>query len=143
MKSIFFAVIALTFFAAKEPAANLAIVKPKIKVKTISWNDFVNAVIYVESKGNDSAYCAKEKAIGCLQIRPIMIDEINRIQNKVNYKHTDAWNRAKSIEIFNTIAKKESYEKIARKWNGGFYGDKKTSTLKYWAKVKKRLKIYE
>ena len=143
MKSIFFALIVLTFFAAKGPASNLAIVKPKIKVKTTSWNDFVNAVIYVESKGNDSAYCAKEKAIGCLQIRPIMIREINRIQNKVTYKHTDAWNRAKSIEIFNTIAKNESYEKIARKWNGGFYGDKKTSTLKYWAKVKKRLKIYE
>ena len=143
MKSIFFALIVLTFFAAKGPASNLAIVKPKIKVKTTSWNDFVNAVIYVESKGNDSAYCAKEKAIGCLQIRPIMIREINRIQNKVTYKHTDAWNRAKSIEIFNTIAKNESYEKIARKWNGGFYGDKKISTLKYWAKVKKRLKIYE
>jgi len=143
MKSIFFAVVALTFFAPKEPAANLAIVKPKIKVRTVSWNDFVNAVIYVESKGNDSAYCAKEKAIGCLQIRPIMIAEINRIQKKVIYKHSDAWNRAKSIEIFNTIAKNESYENIARKWNGGYYGDKKTSTLKYWAKVKKRLKIYE
>ena len=135
MKSIFFAVIALTFFAPKEPAANLAIVKPK--VKTTSWNDFVNAVIYVESKGNDSAYCAKEKAIGCLQIRPIMIAEINRIQKKVTYKHTDAWNRAKSIEIFNAIAKKESYEKIARKWNGGFYGDKKTSTFKILGKGKK------
>ena len=143
MKSIFFAVIALTFFAAKGPAANLAIVKPNPKVKTTSWDDFVNDVIYVESKGNDSAYCAKEKAIGCLQIRPIMIDEINRIQKKVTYKHTDAWDRAKSIEIFNAIAKKESYKKIARKWNGGFYGDKKTSTLKYWEKVKKRLKIYE
>ena len=143
MKSIFFAVVALTFFAPKEPAANLAIVKPKIKVRTVSWNDFVNAVIYVESKGNDSAYCAKEKAIGCLQIRPIMIAEINRIQKKVIYKHSDAWNRAKSIEIFNTIAKNESYENIARKWNAGYYGDKKTSTLKYWAKVKKRLKIYE
>jgi len=143
MKSIFFALIALTFFAPKEPAANLAIIKPKPKVKIVTWNNFVNAVIYVESKGNDSAYCAKEKAIGCLQIRPIMIAEINRIQKKVTYKHSDAWNRAKSIEIFNTIAKNESYEKIARKWNGGYYGDKKTSTLKYWAKVKKRLKIYE
>ena len=143
MKSIIFAVMALTFFAPKEPAANIAIIKPKPKVKIISWNDFVNAVIYVESKGNDSAYCAKEKAIGCLQIRPIMIAEINRIQNKVKYKHSDAWNKAKSIEIFNAIAKNESYEKIARKWNGGYYGDKKTSTIKYWAKVKKRLKIYE
>ena len=36
-------------------------------------------MIMVESEGNDSAYHKREKAAGCLQIRPIMVREVNRI----------------------------------------------------------------
>ena len=61
-------------------------------------------MIQVESEGNDSAYCASENAAGCLQIRPIMLQEVNRIlrlQGKLKrYTLNDRWNREKSIEMF-------------------------------------------
>ena len=42
----------------------------------------VNALILVESNGNSRAYNKKERACGCLQIRPIMLREVNRILRK-------------------------------------------------------------
>ena len=42
----------------------------------------VDALIMVESNGNPNAYCKKEKAVGCLQIRPVMLREVNRILRK-------------------------------------------------------------
>ena len=56
---------------------------------TITWNDFVSAVIYIESRGDSLAYNTKEKAVGVLQIRPIMLREVNRVlrKNKVPGKY--------------------------------------------------------
>ncbi len=119
----------------------------------ITWDDFVNSVIYVESRGNDSAYHKKEKAVGCLQIRPIMVREVNRIlrKHKVNLKFEmdDRWNRQKSIDMFDIMAEEvecclgltqlEFFEIVARKWNGGPRGHKKQSTKIYWERVQKEL----
>jgi hypothetical protein len=64
--------------------------KTQIKVQTepieeevvgVVWDSFVAAVIQVESRGNENAYCRKEDAVGCLQIRPIMVREVNRVLN--------------------------------------------------------------
>ena len=44
----------------------------------------VDALIMVESSGNPNAHCKKERACGCLQIRPIMLREVNRILRKQN-----------------------------------------------------------
>lgn len=116
--------------------------RPVIKPKIIS-NDIISAVIKVESAGNDSAYNLKEDAVGCLQIRPIMVREVNRILKKCGedkrFKLKDRWSRDKSIEMF-TIWRdyhhsNSGYEKIARNWNGGADGYKKKSTEKYWEKV--------
>ena len=67
----------------------------------------IEAMILVESEGNDSAYCKKEEAVGCLQIRPIMLKECNRVLELQNsnkrYKLHDRWSREKSIEIFHII----------------------------------------
>ena len=57
------------------------IVQDTVQVKTI-WEQFVDAVIFVESIDNDSAYNHREKAVGCLQIRPIMVREVNRVLKK-------------------------------------------------------------
>ena len=71
----------------------------------IENDSLVYALIHVESRGNDSAYCVSEDAVGCLQIRRIMIREVNRILksegNPLRYKMKDRWSRPKSIEIFN------------------------------------------
>ena len=108
----------------------------------------VRAMIWVESRGNDSAYCKSEEAVGCLQIRPIMVRECNRIlklqkSNKV-YSSSDRWSRKSSIEIFHIVNtyynKGKSYEAMARSWNGGPNWVEKSSTKKYWRKVKRKLK---
>ena len=104
----------------------------------------VDALILVESCGNPNAYCKREEAVGCLQIRPIMLREVNRILRKQGLKRRfsleDRWNCGSSKEIFYIWKrwhhKNSSEEKIARCWNGGPRGWKKKATQKYWAKVK-------
>lgn len=111
-------------------------------VRSIPKNNLIDAIIYVESRGDINAYNAKENAVGCLQIRPIMLREVNRLLGYNKYKLTDRWNKEKSIEMFNVIKKhttNPTNEKLARNWNGGWNGYKKQSTLKYWHKVKEQL----
>jgi soluble lytic murein transglycosylase-like protein len=111
-------------------------------VRTIPKNNLIDAIIYVESRGDINAYNAKENAVGCLQIRPIMLREVNRLLGYNKYKLTDRWNKEKSIQMFNVIKKHTTNptdEKLARNWNGGWNGYKKQSTLKYWHKVKEQL----
>lgn len=117
------------------------------------WDTFVDAVIYVESRGNDSAVGDNGRAIGCLQIHPITVREVNRILAKYDvpttYTLEDRYSREKSIEMFNIISEEyyccedytfEEYAQIvARRWNGGPRGDKKRSTIKYWDNVQKRM----
>ena len=111
--------------------------------------DILMALIYVESRGLDSAYNSSEDAVGCLQIRPIMVREVNRILRKTGkeerFEMKDRWNRDKSIEMFHIWRgyhhPNSTDEVIARNWNGGPNGYEKTSTLKYWKKVKGRLEI--
>ena len=116
------------------------------------WQLFVEAVIQVESSGNDSAYNEKEKAVGCLQIRPIMVREVNRVlrRNDIMFRYTmeDRWDREMSIEMFEIMAEhveccegltqEEFFEVVARKWNGGGRGHKKPSTEVYWERVKNK-----
>ena len=64
----------------------------------------LNAIITIESSNNDSAYHAGEDAVGCLQIRPCMVFDVNRIlkkQNKtIQYSLTDRWSRDKSCLLY-------------------------------------------
>ena len=104
--------------------------------------NLIDAIIYVESRGNTKAHNIKEDAVGCLQIRPIMLREVNRLLGFNKYKLADRWSKAKSIEMFNVIKEHTTNptdEKLARNWNGGWNGYKKQSTLKYWYKVKEQL----
>lgn len=108
----------------------------------------VNALIMVESSGNDNAYCKSEDAVGCLQIRRTMVKDVNRILKRQGsskrFKFKDRWIRSKSIEMFNIYCEYynlQSPEVISRCWNGGPKGHKKKSTRKYWNKVKSLLKI--
>ena len=100
----------------------------------------IAAIIQVESGGDTLAYNSKEDAVGCLQIRPIMVREINRLLGKDSFKLKDRWSKAKSIQMFNILRshlKGASDEQIARTWNGGYNGKNIPETLQYWIKVKK------
>ena len=69
------------------------------KVKTL-----VDALILVESAGNPKAFNKKENACGCLQIRRIMLREVNRILRKQNndkrFTKEDRWSCGLSQEMF-------------------------------------------
>ena len=120
---------------------------------THSFEDFIEAVIYVESRGDIKAYNETEEAVGCLQIRPIMLREVNRVlkrdKSKLRFTLEDRWDREKSIDIFHIIAeqtkccenisKLEFFETVARRWNGGRRGDRKKATEIYWERVKNKL----
>ena len=106
----------------------------------------IEALIQVESHGNDSAIGDKHlpaPSIGVLQLRPIMVREVNRIlkrqKSEKRYKLRDRFSREKSIEMFmvwkNYHHPNGGFETIARNWNGGPRGYKNKRTERYWAKV--------
>ena len=120
------------------------------EIKIPEVDDLVNALIMVESNGNDSAVGDThlgEPSIGVLQIRPIMVREVNRILKlkgtDYRYKLKDRWDKERSIEMF--LIWKEfhhsdsDYEEIARSWNGGTKGPKNPRTYNYWKKVENQL----
>ena len=69
-----------------------------------TWQEFVSAVIMVESTNNPKAYNKRENAVGILQIRPIMVREVNRVLKMNNssdrYTLIDRWSKEKSIDMF-------------------------------------------
>jgi len=131
----------------------------KLEIDTLNWEnqiwDFnmshntthlLSALIMVESSNNDSAYNANEDAVGCLQIRKCMVDDVNRILRRqgkdYRFEYHDRWIRNKSIKMFDIYCKHyglTSAEEIARCWNGGPRGMQNDITSGYWKKVKKNL----
>lgn len=115
--------------------------------------DLIEALIQVESRGQDSAIGDKHlvgnEAVGALQIRPIMVREVNRIlkikKSDKRFKLSDRFSREKTVEMF--LIWKDyhhpdgDFEKIARNWNGGPRGYKVSRTERYWAKVQQELDI--
>ena len=118
-----------------------------INKETQDWTgttqgELLSALIFVESSGNDSAYCKHEDAVGCLQIRQTMVDDINRILKKqkstLRFTYNDRWSRNKStqmLEIYCKYYRLMNSEEIARCWNGGPRGINNPSTVGYWKKV--------
>jgi len=112
------------------------------RVKLTKINSLIEAIIHVESRGDSMAYNSKEEAVGVLQIRPIMVREVNRLSGFNKYTLKDRWSVSKSKEMFNIVrlnTTDATNEKVARRWNGGGNGHNKKSTLKYWIKVNKKL----
>ena len=131
----------------------------KSKIDTLTWETeiwdhnitynethLLSAIIHVESSNNDSAYHKGEDAVGCLQIRQCMVNDVNRIlrrqKSDKRYVYDDRWIRYKSIEMFEVYCKHYGLitaEEIARCWNGGPRGMQNEVTAGYWKKVKKNL----
>jgi hypothetical protein len=112
-----------------------------------SYPKFINALIHVESSGRDKVIGDNGLAVGCLQIHPIMISDVNRIcklkGSSLRFTLSDRTNRVKSIQIATIffqyyVKDMKDYESMARSWNGG-PSYKIKSTDGYWKKVKKLL----
>jgi hypothetical protein len=129
------------------------------KIDTLQWEnqiwDFnlsqnttylLSAIMFVESSYNDSAYHKGEDAVGCLQIRKCMVNDVNRIlrrqKSDLKFTYDDRWLRNKSIKMFDIYCKHyglTTAEEIARCWNGGPRGMQNEMTAGYWERVKNQL----
>ena len=139
----------------RDEVLEVSVLEPK-KIKILPTTeidpieDLIDALIIVESQGNDSAVGdthLSEPSVGILQIRPIMVREVNRILKLKGTDHRfklkDRWDRERSIEMFMIWKefhhKDSDFESIARSWNGGSKGPTNPKTLRYWEKVKDEL----
>tara|TARA_B110000503_G_scaffold85879_1_gene130804 strand:- start:402 stop:866 length:465 start_codon:yes stop_codon:yes gene_type:complete len=124
-----------------------------------TMTDLLFALERVESNGNELAFNESEKALGCLQIRPIMVDDYNRIYG-TSFTHDQMKSRSTShlvaIGIFHHYGKyierngeKPSAKHFAFIWNGGGsawkrvlnskYDQKQKNLETYWKKVSKNI----
>lgn len=114
----------------------------------MSWGVFLLALMIVESGGNPEAV-GKAGEVGILQIRPVVVDDCNRIFGVERWYLPDRYSIDKScamcrhyLEHYATekrLGRPVTWEDRARIWNGGPNGHKKKSTEVYWAKVNKVL----
>ena len=121
----------------------------------VTITDVIYAIEEVESNRDPYAINTQENALGCLQIRPIMIADYNRITKK-DLLHDVAYNRAMAYIIASTIfnhymkgIESPNANHLAFIWNGGGSAWKRVDNPKndqkqknldsYWAKVKMHL----
>lgn len=109
----------------------------------MNLNSLISALMIVESSNNDMAIGDQGRAIGCLQIHKAVVLDVNRITGS-HYRHQDMTNRVQARAVCEAYLKHygrgATTEQLARRWNGGPAGDRKSATEAYWAKVKKHLK---
>lgn len=111
----------------------------------------IYALIAVESGGKDDAIGDGGKAVGCLQIHEILVEDVNRIidikgKGGLRFTAKDRINRESSIAMCRiylehytspmNLPHRPTLEDMARIWNGGPMGWKKPATVKYWEKVR-------
>jgi soluble lytic murein transglycosylase-like protein len=101
----------------------------------------LSALIQIESNGNDHAR-GRHGELGALQIKPILVRDVNRIMG-TSYTHSQVTNRATATFIANAYlshyGKNLSDESLARLWQGGPRGAKKSSTRAYARRVMREL----
>ena len=115
---------------------------------TNNTTHLLSAIMFIESSNDDSAHNISEDAVGCLQIRKCMVDDVNRILN-INdsyqrFTYEDRWLRYRSIQMFDIYCKHYNLitsEEVARCWNGGPRGMQNELTAGYWEKVNDMLDI--
>ena len=114
-----------------------------------NFNDLLDAIEWVESKGDANEVGDDGRAIGAYQIWKIYVDDLNRIK-PIRYGYNQTINRFSYDDRLDPVKSREmvsiylkhyggTVEEMARKHNGGPNGHKKESIKKYWDKVRKVL----
>lgn len=105
----------------------------------------LSALMAVESGGDDLAR-GRHGELGALQIKPIMVRDVNRIMG-TSYTHAQVTNRATATFIANAYfaryGRNLSDESLARIWQGGPRGHLKSSTRAYGKRVMRALQSME
>lgn len=108
------------FYLLKEPSVNV-------------YETLINAIVKIESNGNDSAYNTLENACGAFQIRECRIQHYNRLTGS-DYALSDCFDYDISKRVFLYFAQGKTFEKASKDWNGSG-----PMTKIYWDKVQKAL----
>ncbi|MGE0258612.1 MAG: TIGR02594 family protein [Alphaproteobacteria bacterium] len=138
--------------AAAPPTGSVGLVSGSNDASFAARQKLINALIQVESQGNDNAIGdthLTNKAFGCLQIRlPVCIDVNRRFSTNIAPEQM-LGNRPLSIDTFEKymliwatrqrIGRAVTDQDRARIWNGGPNGFQRDSTLGYWDKVRQLL----
>ncbi len=119
----------------------------------IDWALLLAALIVVESGGDVNAVGDSGKAVGCLQIHPIMVADCNRILQlkkgekfrfMLDDRRHESTSRNMAVVYLRWYGDRQwhknigmgKYEFYARIWVGGPDGWKQKSSKGYWLKVK-------
>jgi soluble lytic murein transglycosylase-like protein len=101
----------------------------------------LSALIQIESGGNDHAK-GRHGELGALQIKPIMVRDVNRIMG-THYTHAQVTNRTIATFIANSYlahyGRNLSDESLARLWQGGPKALRNSSTRAYGRRVMREL----
>lgn len=101
------------------------------------WARTLESLVLVESGGDPTARNTATDAVGILQIRPMYVNEVNRIVGKQRYTLADRYSVKKSIEMFQIIQEyynpQHSVERAIQLHNP-------TATLNYHDKVVAQIK---
>ena len=112
----------------------------KVKKEEEIKNNIIESIIQIESESD--SFAINGDNLGILQIRPIMVYEVNRILGYKKYRLKDRFDPIKSIEMFKIYTNHHTpdwnLELVARRWNGGYNGELKLSTLNYYLKIKSK-----
>ena len=118
-----------------------------------NFDDLLDAIEWVESKGDANAIGDGGRAVGAYQLHKIYVDDVNRINVfGPQYVYGDRLSKSKSREMVRTYlfwyirftcrlikspeCKIREFEYMARIHNGGPRGHLKDSTKQYWEKIK-------
>lgn len=129
-KTVLTVLLTLTFTTATPITrySQAAVIENEIandEEKVFDWNPIMEAIIQVESEGDEKAKSGKY--IGAMQIAPILVQECNNIlklrNSKKRYTLRDRYSMKKSKEMFLLIQShhnpSNNIEKAIRSWNGG------------------------
>lgn len=131
------------------------------EAKSLStFEDLLDAIEWVESRGDANAVGDNGKAVGAYQLTKEALDDANDYvsllwwkvtgNNVGFYTYKDRWDKAKSREIATWYIRRwtagtgnydATLEDKARIYNGGPRGYEKESTKAYWQKVKARMSV--
>ena len=100
-----------------------------------TWELFVNALIFVESRGDENAVGSKND-VGVLQITPIYVEEVNRILGKNVYNLEDRYSKEKSLEMFEII---QTYRNPQRDINKAIKLHNPRAGKQYAVKIKRQM----
>ena len=99
----------------------------KLNSPAIDYKRLFSAFVYVESRGDNNAVGDNGKALGCLQMWPIMVDEVNRLIGKDLFNYKDRLNRERSYYMFIIIMNRNKVRTVddaVRIWNPKYRGSK-------------------